>query len=514
MPPGVKKTRDIFISESNKKHNNAYTYDNVVYVNNLTKVLITCPIHKDFEQLPECHLRGHGCRDCSFISTANKKILTSKSNFFTKIKIVDNENRWDYTEVDKEYRGIDSVVTLKCNGCGHKTRRTPYKHLHDFPPCKRHCFIVKPRLFDLKDVVADEPLDNEPLDNIITTEVWRPFSKNKNYLVSSKGIIRNLKTNKVFTGSLDATSGYMRTAILGKMYSIHFMVASTFLSNPDEKPTINHKNKIRTDNRVENLEWSTYLEQNIHKSKVLIKTYKSHKNGKTVLRINKDTNKTIESYPTLMLAAKWILENVYNQDTNSKDIQKELSNMSNSLSQGIRRNNNNYFHDNFIWKFEDEKKTKKNEIWELVEGMYYISNLGRWKSGSKIKEVFSITGGYYDIKIDNKHHKIHRLVAGHFVDNPHKKPFVNHKNGDKLDNRAENLEWVTNKENIIHAYENGLIKKGVTPVIQCNAEGEVVKRFESISKASKELNIHSSGISACCRGIILQTRGYHFKYVK
>jgi hypothetical protein len=157
MPPGVKRTRDIFISESNKKHNNTYTYDNVVYVDNLTKVLITCPIHKDFEQLPKCHLRGHGCRDCSFISTANKKILTSKSIFFTKIKIVDNENRWDYTEVDKEYRGIDSVVTLKCNGCGNKTRRTPHKHLHYFQPCKRQCYTVKNKIFDLKDViVADE----------------------------------------------------------------------------------------------------------------------------------------------------------------------------------------------------------------------------------------------------------------------------------------------------------------------------------------------------------------------
>ena len=105
---------------------------------------------------------------------------------------------------------------------------------------------------------------------------------------------------------------------------------------------------------------------------------------------------------------------------------------------------------------------------------------------------------------------VHRMVAETWVGNPNHYEEVNHINGDKDDNRVENLEWVTHSRNIRHAHRTGLNKGRGTP-IRIVETGEV---FESIAECARRIGGYPSNISACLAGRNRTCRGYHFEYVK
>ena len=109
------------------------------------------------------------------------------------------------------------------------------------------------------------------------------------------------------------------------------------------------------------------------------------------------------------------------------------------------------------------------EIWEEIkgfEGYYQISNYGqvkRLKNGSEYIRKLSLThDGYLKVRLvcndKDTTKRVHRLVAETFIDNPDNKPTVNHKDGNKLNNHVDNLEWATRHEQLQHAYDLGLKK--------------------------------------------------------
>lgn len=120
------------------------------------------------------------------------------------------------------------------------------------------------------------------------------------------------------------------------------------------------------------------------------------------------------------------------------------------------------------------------EIWQDIkdyEGLYKISSLGRIKSLERVKIMPTggkqvlperickqkINKGYWLINLckygKKETLKVHRIVCEAFHTNPFNKPSVNHKNGIKTDNRAVNVEWNTDAENMQHAIKNGLIQR-------------------------------------------------------
>lgn len=195
------------------------------------------------------------------------------------------------------------------------------------------------------------------------------------------------------------------------------------------------------------------------------------------------------------------------------------------------------------------------EEWKDVKGyeeIYQVSNTGKVRSldryvSGKLDSKHLVKGVYFKPQTSHKGYKtvilrkngkpstkqVHRLVAESFIPNPENLPQVNHKDTNKKNNFVENLEWITNYDNMQHAKANGCFgkftdsqKKAVMKnirkchemqakgVIKLDDFGNVVGKYESIKQAGKENGVNDSKIVMCCKGKRKHAGGFCWKYVK
>lgn len=184
------------------------------------------------------------------------------------------------------------------------------------------------------------------------------------------------------------------------------------------------------------------------------------------------------------------------------------------------------------------------EIWKTIDGHsgYEISSMGRVRSidriytntlgrtrlhkGKILTPDYKIVNGkktYLRIRLDGKHYQIHRLVAEAFISNPENKPQVDHIDTNVQNNNVENLRWATQTENInnpltflnrCNSMKGRPNIKARKPIYQLDLDENIVKKWDSISSASSELNIPCSNIVKCLKhtGYYQTSGGYKWKY--
>ena len=163
----------------------------------------------------------------------------------------------------------------------------------------------------------------------------------------------------------------------------------------------------------------------------------------------------------------------------------------------------------------------KLEIWKDIkgyEGLYQVSNLGKVKSLKKHQKILKLSDngrGYMFVGLSKnnkrKNKNVHRLVAETFISNYDNLLQVNHKDGNKNNNSVDNLEWVTQKQNLQHARENKLLIRE-KPIEQYDKNGKFLKIWESGVQIKRKLKINNSDVAQVCNGKRKSAGGYIWKY--
>jgi hypothetical protein len=327
-------------------------------------------------------------------------------------------------------------------------------------------------------------------------EIFVPVTEepyNIDYEVSNIGNIRSKKRNIIMRQQTKVEYKMIGLSYRGveKKFYVHVLVAKAFVENPNNWPQVNHLNGKKEENWYTNLEWVTQSGNTLHSIHVL-----GHQRKKSPVRQLDMNGNLIATFNSI----------------------KEASLANKVDTHGIRYvcNGTRKQAGGFKWEYVDGIPLKEpapigKELEEYPN--YIITSDGRVysKSRQRFKAIREREGDYATVNLNGETHYVHILVAKLFLQPVPEKPNVNHKDRVKTNKDISNLEWVTQSENMIHAYKNGA-NRFMKAVIMYDKKGTEIKRYDSVRAAAKDNNINEHSIAAASRGVQHTSGGYIWKY--
>ena len=288
--------------------------------------------------------------------------------------------------------------------------------------------------------------------------------------VSNQGRMRSLKV-RPHHGTI--RDGYRRISHNKKSYSLHVLIAKTFLGpRPSVDHTVDHINMDKSDNRVQNLRWATNSEQ-------VRGSYSLNMNRKS------SVDKVGVRIEARSRDGEWIPYESINDAARVLSVSK--GNIYTCLKG--RRTHTKGFQ---FRRIESQIAPLEGEKWRPIYGIH-VSSLGRVRTqrghvhfGSR-----SADRTYASVNIKNKNKYVHVLVARAFHGNPPTSGHsVDHINNDTTDNRACNLRWATHSEQVLHSYTSNLqrgthVAKLSFPIRGCLTGTSDWRTYDSINDATR-----------------------------